>query len=99
MRGGVSAEQTLEILTLLVGKDNGGCMGCRHGRSPMFEASLVVLLLVIRAPACPGYGKLPKDLRNAVLRVSGGTTTGQVAVVVGREAAVTQAGESVPVNR
>jgi len=67
LRGGVSAEQTLEILTLLVGKDNGGCMGCRHGRSPMFEASLVVLLLVIRAPACPGYGKLPKDLRNAVL--------------------------------
>ena len=67
LRSGVSADQALEVLSLLVGKDEGGCVGCRHGSSPMFEAELAFLLSAIRTPTRPGYEKLPRDLRNAVL--------------------------------
>jgi len=66
--GGKGADKGLEVLTLLLGEDNGWGMRGWHGNSPGLQTGLVFLLSAIRTLAHPGYDKLPGDLRNAVLR-------------------------------
>jgi hypothetical protein len=57
LRGRVSANQALQVLSLLVRKDQGRRMGCRHGGSPVVVVGLAFLLFAIRTPIRHGYEK------------------------------------------